>query len=502
MVSAPVREESRVRGAPARVARDLITYTGPRKVFEYLIDGPRGTGKTVGLGFVLRALVSEKYHPGLRVLFVRKTRRSISESFCPDWESVVCGGADECLGGAKPEGRSAYRWDSTGSSIVLRGMDDPHKSYSTSYDVIVVEEAFEFTEDEFEQFRGMLRNFNKGMRWQLLIALTNPRHPKHWLLERVRAGKMTRYKSVHLDNPKWYDAQANKWTEEGRAYMHSLRSMTGIRYRRLYLGEWCAAEGAVWETFEEVYPDGHERAGQPHHVIPAEPKRDAVQWYAAGMDWGHTDPCSFLVAAVQGTGPAKRITIVREMYQSKRSIQWWTDQVVQAYADYRFPLLAVDPSRPEIIEYFNRAIWARYPDLRDVPIARPADNERAASSPKSDLAGLDLVREYIDTDRLFVWDGSFAGGYDELLREKHKPLCLRDEIPMYVYKVPAGAEDMTDARDQTDPKCADHACDGLRYLVSGAHRYDLGPRLVPVVTQGSAEAILGKAPWEQRRRRA
>lgn len=499
MVSTVV-EKPIVRGAPKKLAVDLLTYKGERRVFEYMIDGPRGTGKTVGVGFVLRAFCDE--YPGLRVLFVRKTRRSISESFCPDFEAVVCGGEDECLTGVKPEGRSAYRWDSTGSSIVLRGMDDPHKSYSTSYDVIVVEEAFEFTEDEFEQFRAMLRNWCGGMRWQLLLALTNPRHPKHWLLERVRSGRMTRYKSTHADNPKWYKLGFG-WTEEGRAYNRSLKSMTGIRYRRLYKGEWCAAEGAVWESWEEKYPEGHALAGQPHHVIPAEPTRETVDWYCAGMDWGHTDPCSFLIAAVQGKGVQKRLTVVREIYQSKRSIQWWTEQVVEAFAEYRMPVLVVDPSRPEIIEYFNRALCDKYPELRDRPIARPADNERHAASPKSDLAGLDLVREYIDTDRLFVWENRIRHGADEILRERHKPLSLLDEIPEYVYKVPSGAEDTRDARDQTDPKCADHACDALRYLVTAAHKYDLGrvPNVVP--REGTARAIFGPKPWEvQRRRRA
>ena len=109
---------------------------------------------------------------------------------------------------------------------------------------------------EIEQFTAMLRNWCTGLKWQLLILLTNPRHPKHWLLRRVKRGLLTRYQSLHIDNPKWYDAKANKWTPKGRAYCKNLSNMTGVRRRRLFLGEWCAAEGAVWEAWEESLSNG------------------------------------------------------------------------------------------------------------------------------------------------------------------------------------------------------------------------------------------------------
>lgn len=448
----------RIRGAVAWMARDLMTYTGEPRVFEYLIDGPRGTSKTVTLGFVLRAMVDR--YPGLRVLFVRKTRRSISESFCPDWEAVVCGGDDECLSGVKPEGRSAYRWESTGSSLTLRGMDDPHKTYSTSYDVIVVEEAFEFTQDEFVQFRAMLRNWCGGMRFQLLVALTNPRHAKHWLLDRVKRGLMTRYQSKHVDNPKWYTRDGHK-TSEGRAYLESLETLKSSNltmYRRNFLGEWCAADGAVWGGWDE-----------DRHVVAAD---SAIpRWHCAAMDWGYTDACVLLVSGVaHENGKPKTITIKREIYQSRKSIEWWGERVLEAFEAYRFPALVVDPSRPEIVDYFNRLLMTKYPYLREYPIARPADNARHASSSKGDLAGIDLVRQYIDDGRLLYVRGSFVGDADPVLREKNRACGLLDEIPDYVNR-DRGTDEM-DLADQTDPNCDDHACDALRYMVMCAHSND------------------------------
>lgn len=469
MVAVVEQERVKVRGAGWQLLKDLRDYDGEPKVLEYMLDGPRGTSKTVSVGFILRHLADR--YPGIRMLVVRKTRRSLSESWCPDWEAIVCGGNDECLSSVKPEGRSAYRWDSTNSSMVLRGMDDTHKSYGTSYDVIVVDEAFEFFEDEIEQFTAMLRNWCTGLKWQLLVLLTNPRHPKHWLLSRVKRGLLTRYQSLHIDNPKWYDAKLNKWTPKGRAYCKNLSNMTGVRRRRLFLGEWCAAEGAVWEAWEESREDGSER-----HVISRKPEPTEVRWYGAAMDWGFTDACVLLVAAIGQTADKKRktITIVREVYLSKQSIESWGGRVLQAYKDFGIAALVVDPSRPEIVDYFNQVLIAAHPHLRDHPVARSADNVRHASTPKGDLAGIDLVRQYIEEDRIKYVRGAREHEDDVVLREKNRACSLLDEIPDYVFR--ERKDDPNDMSDQTDPACDDHACDALRYLVTFAHGNDMSSR--------------------------
>lgn len=482
MVAATVQQRVKIRGAGWTLSKTLRGYQGEKRVFEFMLDGPRGTSKTVSVGFLLWALAYT--HPGIRMLFVRKTRKSITESFCPDWESIVCGGDDECLKGAKADHRSSYEWRN-GSRITLMGMDDPHKSYSTSYDVIVAEEAFQFTEDEFEQFRAMLRNWLPSLRFQALIALTNPRHPRHWLLGRVKRGIMTRLKSKHVDNPKWYDAARKCWTPEGIAYMQSLSSMTGVRRRRLYLGEWCSAEGAVWESWDEA-----------RHVVDATPARADVRWYCASMDWGYTDACVLLIAAVGQTPDRKRktITIVRELYMSKQSIEWWSNEVLKAYTDFGIAACVVDPSRPEIVDYFNSRLIEQHPHLREYPVARSADNVRHASSAKGDLAGIDLVRQYIEEDRIKYVRGARSHADDVILREKNRACGLLDEIPEYVYR----EEDENTQTDATDKDCDDHGCDALRYMTTFAHAHDfhsvaqrrLDPELPPY--EAADLAMLGR----------
>lgn len=484
MIAEPKQVTWKMRGAAWTLLQQLKGYQGDKRIFEVMIDGPRGTSKTVSVGMMLRSFAL--WYPGIRMLFVRKTRKSITESFCPDWEQVVCMGVDECLTGAKADQRSAYVWKN-GSKLTLQGMDDPHKTYSTSYDLIVVEEAFQFTQDEFAQFRAMLRNWNPHIKWQLLLALTNPRHPKHWLMQRVKDGHMQRLKSRHQDNPKWYDVATGTWTPEGRAYLQSLATARGVLYRRNYKGEWCSAEGAVWEAWDE-----------DTHVIETPPEN--VKWYCGAMDWGHTDPCAFLVGAVSYTPDKKKvITIVREVYQSKKGITWWANEVVQAYKDFGLPAIVVDPSRPEIVDHFNQELVAQFPALKDYPVARSADNVRHASSPKGDLAGIDLVREYIETSRFRYLKGSMRHGIDVDLKNRGKATGFLEEVVEYVYRVPAGADDARDAIDQTDPKCADHGADCARYLTTFVHSHDfssLTKRTLPAeLPPGEAEEIEFLERW-------
>src|SRR6185312_6261443 len=83
------------------------------------------------------------------------------------------------------------------------------------------------------------------MPYQQGIACVNPQNPAHWLNQRANAKSdtydpeqhlMQRILSRHEDNP--------TITPE---YLHRLSRLTGVRRLRLYLGEWAAADGMVYE---------------------------------------------------------------------------------------------------------------------------------------------------------------------------------------------------------------------------------------------------------------
>jgi phage terminase large subunit-like protein len=104
------------------------------------------------------------------------------------------------------------------------------------------------------------------MPYQQLIADCNPAGPNHWLKRRCDDGKTLMLISRHEDNPWLYDIRRGDWTPHGRAYLARLEQLTGVRRKRLLLGEWAAeVEGALWnlDQIEEfrvpAFPAGVER---------------------------------------------------------------------------------------------------------------------------------------------------------------------------------------------------------------------------------------------------
>jgi hypothetical protein len=60
---------------------------------------------------------------------------------------------------------------------------------------------------------------------------------------------LTRYHSRHRDNPTLYNADGTL-TAQGARSMADLQSLSGARYKRLYLGQWAAPEGIIYDVFD------------------------------------------------------------------------------------------------------------------------------------------------------------------------------------------------------------------------------------------------------------
>ena len=67
----------------------------------------------------------------------------------------------------------------------------------------------------------------------------NPSGPYHWILQRPT---LRRHKTVHQDNPTLFNRETNEWTERGKLTIERLKSMTGLRCQRGYLGLWVSNE--------------------------------------------------------------------------------------------------------------------------------------------------------------------------------------------------------------------------------------------------------------------
>ena len=225
----------------------------------------------------------EKY-AGIRVLMLRQTRESLTESVLVEWESeVLWPGHPAIHGSSSRNTRQNYHYPN-GSHVVVGGLDKPAKTFSTQYDVIVVFEAREITADTWEWLARANRNFK--MPWQMRVADTNPAGEFHWLNthfpqgfrkvpDRHKRDKRLRMLSRHEDNPSYFDHKKGTWTKNGEAYVLGiLAKLTGARRANLYEGKWASEEGIIYEDWDPAV-----------HMIDAEDMPEP-KWYFGAYDKG------------------------------------------------------------------------------------------------------------------------------------------------------------------------------------------------------------------------
>lgn len=435
---------------PQGAAKKLFELKAP----EVLFEGPAGCGKTRAVGELVNYLCET--YPGIRVLFCRQTRASLSETVMPIFEQHVLWPGHPVLESGGGTSRTHYQYPN-GSRIVLQGLEEPGRTYSSQYDVVVVFEAWEVSLTAWQMLARACRN--GVLPWQMMIAETNPAEETHWLNRRGDT-LMVRIKGRHEDNPSLRPE-----------YLERLSRLTGFLRARLYLGEWCGVSGMVWETFD---PNIHVLKGL------AEEDWQRFGWYFGAMDWGFTDPgCLGIYGVIPGaTRDNDTICLVAEWYHTGKSIDWWAEQAVRADQEFGLSVVVCDPSRPDCIAKFNDMIGhARQRGMSGV--ARAANNQRRSVR---DLAGLDLVRWAFSAadefgPRLYLLEDALQHPPDPALVAKSKPTCTREEIPGYAFETDNDGE----AIEETKRDAADHGCDQLRYASTFAWKRDMTPPIPPKV---------------------
>jgi len=131
------------------------------------------------------------------------------------------------------------------------------------------------------------------------FGATNPDSPYHWLkrdfLDRASDLDLKRFKYKLEDN-----------FTLNRAYVEALKKeYTGLWYRRYIDGEWCLAEGAIYDFFDSVSP----------YVKSIMPR---PKYFVVGVDYGTQNPTVFILFGVNpSTKP--RIWAIKEYYYDGRA---------------------------------------------------------------------------------------------------------------------------------------------------------------------------------------
>ena len=235
----------------------------------------------------------------------------------------------------------------------------------------------------------------------------NPESPEHWLYKEwieKREEKHCRY--IHFtmeDNP----ALSEKVKQRYRETFH------GTFYRRFVLGEWVAAEGLVYDFFEEL-------------PAPEVPEEGMEQWYIS-CDYGTVNPTSM---GLWGKKDGVWYRVAEYYYDSREKGRQKTDgeyaAALRELAGGR-PVSAVivDPSAASFIEVLRREGWNVVRARNDV------------------LSGIRLTAELLRTGKLVICRGCSAA---------------RREFALYRWE--EGGD-----RDRV-VKEHDHAMDEIRYFAA------------------------------------
>lgn len=404
---------------------------------EIVLAGPAGTGKSMAALFrVHHAMLN---YPGARYLVLRKTARTLGSTTLATFEKRVAAPelADETVswyGGSLREPAS-YRY-ANGSTIVVGGMDQASKLMSSEYDGVMADEATELTVTDWESAGTRLRN--GVMPWQQQIMCCNPASPKHWIRERSTDGPLRMLHSRHVDNPA-YAHPDGTLTEKGEGYLGRLRNLTGVRRLRLLDGIWAAAEGVIYEEWDDAI----------HLVDPFDPPAEWARWWSIDFGYQHPFVCQFWAEDPDG-----RLWLYREIVYSQRLVEDHARRILDVVAPGG---QWVEPKPRAIIcdhDAEGRATLERHLRMSTRPAKKTVTDGIQAVQARLRLAG-------DGRPRLFVMRGALVER-DERLAEAGRPLCLSDEVGGYVWEPSPDGKPSKERPLKVD----DDSADAMRYVVA------------------------------------
>lgn len=162
-----------------------------------------------------------------------------------------------------------------------------------------------------------------------LFATTNPDSPFHWL------------KREFIDKPDLDLKHFHFLLEDNQTlssdYINALKKeYSGLWYKRYIDGEWCVAEGAIFDFFDEKL-----------HVIDF--PLSAATYYIVGVDYGTHNPCAFTLIGYNALS-YPNIWIEKEYYWDsaarlrQKTDSEYADDLANFIKTYPIKMIYMDPS--------------------------------------------------------------------------------------------------------------------------------------------------------------
>lgn len=449
------------RFGPRNACRAAMKCRDP----ELLLAGPAGTGKSRALLEKLNLMAIA--NPGMRGLICRKTATTLSSTALVTWTKFVVTEAIKTeqvwfYGGSAQE-PPCYKYRN-GSVVAIGGMDNPMKIMSSEYDIVYVQEATELTENDWETITTRLRNW--VVSFQQIMADCNPSYPTHWLNRRCNEGRTKMFNSRHEDNPMLFTPDG-KITPRGADYISKLDSLTGVRYKRLRLGLWVAAEGVIYEDWiQDVHTVSREQfAARLDADEPTDAAGIPYAWPRYwSVDFGFVHP---FVLQCWAEDPDGRMYLYREIYHTHRTVDQHCKNILDIVApciregcDHQGKIDTPAACEREWIEPKPTTIVADH-DAEGRAVLERELEMTVQPAHKAVTEGIEAVQVRLrdagdGRPRMFLFQDAVVERDPELV-ESSRPTCTIEEVPGYVWN---------DKGKEEPAKVDDDGCDAMRYAIA------------------------------------
>ncbi len=373
-----------------------------------LFSGPWGSGKTyIGAA---KAFMLGTMYPNNCIALVRKKRVDLKPTL---WKWFV----EKILPPdliVRKDDTELYRKIANGSEFYGIGLDsteDVNKLASREYGFIVVEEAKETNEQDFdEKIVRCLRL--PSVPFHQVLLLTNPGSPNHYLYQRF-------YMERRNGNHK---IESEILPNLPKSYYERLNQLKGIYKERYVLGKWTSFEGLV-------YPYDPGKHNIPRFKIPKDGKR------VLAIDFGFDHP---FVVQWWYVSPSDIWYRYREIYMSQRTVKKHSIDIKK--------FCEIDDMEPLVICDHDAEDRAT---LRENGI-------KTMPAQKSRLAGQQVVYDKFENGQIFFLENSLVE-IDQRLMMAGRPTKTEDEFANYMWANLKTKEDMIKQKDD--------GMDTMRYAI-------------------------------------
>jgi len=299
-------------------------------------------------------------------------------------------------------------WYYEGNLIHFGSLDDPEKLKSSEWNKIWMEEATEFTFDDFKIAKLRVRAPSKDGRPNNITLSFNPIDEFHWIKEKLLndpTQDCVEIVSTYLDNP-FLPAQ---YIEQ----LESLREQDPVFWQIYAKGQWGKLENLIYKNWD---------------IIDWEPPVSLVESVLYGLDFGYNDP-SVLVRVMR---KGKDIYERQLLYQSKLTNADLIERMHRLIPqeEKRFMIYA-DAAEPDRIMEIRRAgfrikeasknILDGIDQVKRYNVHIHADStdiikEKRAYSWRKDRNGnildvpVDFLNHAMDAERYAIYSGMRGGG--------------------------------------------------------------------------------------------